>query len=68
MITGYSDKLSVRPNEAIRFMVSTDAPTFDLSFVRLTCGDPELLETVVPVPSSGEYQGRKQGTSPDRPG
>ena len=41
-------------------MVSTDAPTFDLSFVNLKCGDPELLETIIPMPSSGEYQGRNQ--------
>jgi N,N-dimethylformamidase len=60
MITGYSDKLSVRPNEVISFMVSTDASTFDLSFVNLKCGDPELLETIIPMPSSGEYQGRNQ--------
>jgi N,N-dimethylformamidase len=28
MLTGYTDRLSVRPGETLSFMVSTDAPVF----------------------------------------
>ena len=37
-IVGYSDPLSVAPGEQIRFMVSTRAPSFRASLVRLAGG------------------------------
>ena len=60
MIKGYSDRLSARPGEQIQFMVSTDSATFDVSFVRLLSGDPDLKETVVAAPVVGRFPGRKQ--------
>ena len=47
MITGYSDRLSTRPRETIRFMVSTDTNSVELDLVQLHRGAPDLLETAL---------------------
>ena len=63
---GYSDQISVRPGDAIKFMVSSlgDQP-YRADIVRLICGDdspagPGFKETVVETPVSGDYPGRAQ--------
>ncbi|MFP6744589.1 MAG: LamG-like jellyroll fold domain-containing protein, partial [Alphaproteobacteria bacterium] len=63
---GYSDQISVRPGEPIKFMVSSlgDQP-YRADIVRLVCGDdspsgPGFKETVVETPISGDYPGRAQ--------
>ena len=65
-ITGYSDRLYVRPSETIKFMVSCDGiKTYRADIVRLVCGDaspkgPGFKEQVVRTPVSRRYKGRKQ--------
>jgi N,N-dimethylformamidase len=78
-VVGYSDPISVRPGETIRFMVSSEAPTYRVDMVRLIHGDdnprgPGFKEEVVPTPVAGEYPGRMQAlrlgsyvTVPDSP-
>ena len=39
-LLGYSDRLSAVPGEPIRFFVSSPAPEYDVSLVRLIHGDP----------------------------
>ena len=64
-IVGYSDRFSVRPEQTIRFMVSSAAPTYRAAIVRLrhTDANPqgpgfksEMLQTSV----DGEYPGQQQ--------
>lgn len=62
MLTGYSDRLSVRPADTIRFMISTDAPRYRVDLVRLIHGDSDPRgpgRKVQPVASdiAGEYFG-----------
>ena len=38
-ITGYSDRISVRPGETIKFMVNCEHPTYQADIVRLICAD-----------------------------
>ncbi len=64
MITGYSNRLSGRPNDTIKFMISTAFEFFDLSFVRLHCGDPFLKESIVSAPIGGKFQGINQILKP----
>lgn len=64
-IVGYSDPLCVAPGEPIRFMVSTRAPRYDASIVRLRHGDPAsggpgLRYEPVTTPVQGAYEGREQ--------
>ena len=64
-IVGYSDRLSVRPGETLRFMVSCAHPAYRADIVRLIHGDPNpegpgFKEEVVPVAINGEYAGRVQ--------
>ena len=64
-IVGYSDRLSARPGERIRFMVSCEHPAYRADVVRLIHGDPNprgpgIKEEVVPTPIDGEYAGREQ--------
>ena len=64
-IVGYTDRLSVRPDERIRFMVSCDLPTYDADIVRLVHGDdnplgPGFKEEHVRTSVDGQYPGRKQ--------
>lgn len=66
---GYSDEISVRPGDTIRFMVSSlDKTPYQADIVRLVCGDdspegPGYKETVIPTPIDGEYPGRRQPIS-----
>lgn len=65
-ILGYSDRLSVRAGETIRFMVSCDTPQrFRADLVRIRCGDlnpagPGYKEVEIANPVNGEYAGRHQ--------
>ena len=65
-ITGYSDRLYVRPGETIKFMVSCEGlKTYRADIVRLICGDaspkgPGFKERVVRTKVSQSYKGRKQ--------
>src|SRR5581483_6550137 len=64
-ITGYSDKISVRPGEAIKFMVKCELPTYQAEIVRIICGDtnptgPGVKEKVINTPVNKTYKGRKQ--------
>ena len=69
MLTGYSDRLSVRPAEVVRFMISTDAEQYRADIVRLIHGDPNangpgFKETVIEAPVNGTYAGQKQDLHP----
>jgi N,N-dimethylformamidase len=78
-IVGYTDRLSVAPDENIRFMVSCDAAEYQLEIVRLRHGHPNpagpgFKEQVVPASIAGKYMGKKQhlypgsyGIVPDSP-
>ena len=64
-ITGYSDRLSVRPGETIRFMVNCEHPTYRADIVRLICADdspagPGFKERPVRTPVSRRHKGRRQ--------
>jgi N,N-dimethylformamidase len=64
-IVGYSDRFSVAPGEAIRFMVSTELPGYHAEIVRLIHGDPNpdgpgVIEEPVQSALDGEYPGRSQ--------
>ena len=64
-IVGYSDPLTVRPGESIRFMVSTSHREFRASIVRLIHGDtnplgPGFVEREVDATVNGVYPGREQ--------
>jgi N,N-dimethylformamidase len=67
-IHGYSDQISVRPGERIRFMVSVESPArYRAEVVRLINGDanpagPGPKEEVIATPANGEYPGRFQPT------
>jgi N,N-dimethylformamidase len=67
-IHGYSDQISVRPGERIRFMVSVEgAARYRAEVVRLINGDanpagPGPKEEVIATPANGEYPGRFQPT------
>jgi len=64
-ITGYSDKISVRPGETVQFMVNCELPAYEAEVVRIICGDtnpagPGVKEKVIRTPVNGTYKGRKQ--------
>ena len=65
-ILAYSDVVSVRPGDTVRFMVSCeDATKFRAEFVRIICGDddpagPGYKDEPVDTPAAGDYPGRKQ--------
>ena len=64
-LIGYTDRLSVAPGEQIRFMVSTDLPSYNSSLVRLIHGDenpagPGFKEERVVSAIDGRRAGRKQ--------
>ena len=65
-ITGYSDRIGVRPGETIHFKVSCDrVKSYRSDIVRLVCGDtdpngPGFKEKLVKTGVSGRYKGRKQ--------
>jgi N,N-dimethylformamidase len=65
-ISGYSDRISVRGGEVVRFMVSCDrAAAYRAQLVRIRCGDtnpegPGYREIELESPINGTYQGRTQ--------
>ena len=65
-LTGYGDKISARPGETIRFMVSAeDSAPYTADIVRLRCGDtnpagPGFKEHVIEAGVGGEHEGRRQ--------
>lgn len=64
-IVGYSDRLSARQGETIRFMVSSEHPTYRSELVRLIHGDenpqgPGYKERPVPSAIDAERPGRRQ--------
>ncbi|RBQ19719.1 hypothetical protein DP939_13410 [Spongiactinospora rosea] len=64
-ISGYPDRLSVRPGESVQIMVSTKAPEFKSTIVRVTHGDadpagPGLKEQVIDSPVNKTYPGAHQ--------
>ena len=64
-IVGYADRLSVAPGETIRFMVSSELPTYRAEIVRLIHGDanpngPGIKEERVATAADGDYPGRHQ--------
>ena len=68
-IVGYTDPLTVRPGEPIRFMVSTVHREFRARVVRLIHGDtnpsgPGLIEREVDAAADGTYPGREQSIWP----
>ena len=63
-VLGYSDVLSARPGETIKFMVSCDLPTYRANVVRLIHADanpkgPGFKEEEIDVSINGCYQGHK---------
>ena len=68
-ITGYSDEISVRPGETIKFMVSSELPAYRAEIVRLICGDtnpdgPGYKEEPIKTPVNKRYKGRRQTLHP----
>ena len=65
-LTGYGDRLSVRPGESVAFKVSAeDEAPFSVDIVRIRCGDlnpagPGFKEAVVETGVGGEHPGRRQ--------
>ena len=64
-IVGYADRISVRPGERLRFMVSCQLPEYQADMVRLIHGDqnpqgPGFKEELVNTPANGRYPGREQ--------
>jgi N,N-dimethylformamidase len=64
-LTGYADRLSVAPGQTIRFMVSSEAPVYESSLVRLIHGDenpagPGLIERPVASSIDGARDGHHQ--------
>lgn len=65
-LTGYADKFSVHPGEAIKFYINCDGPeSFQAEIVQMIHGDtnprgPGFIEKAVPGAFKGEVQGRKQ--------
>ncbi|WP_018183165.1 N,N-dimethylformamidase beta subunit family domain-containing protein [Kaistia granuli] len=64
-ITGYADRVSAMPGDAIRFMINCEYPDYQASVVRVVQGDtaPEAPPVkLVPVPAAidGRYPGRPQ--------
>ena len=68
-LTGYTDRLSVRPGERIGFHVHAANGQFDAQIVRLRHGDenpkgPGFRETVVPSAIDGRHQGAARTINP----
>jgi N,N-dimethylformamidase len=67
-IHGYSDQISVRPGDTLRFMVSVEeTDRYRAEIVRLIHGDanpegPGPKEETIETPVNGEYPGRLQPT------
>ena len=64
-LIGYTDRFSAAPGEPIRFMVSTDLPSYETTLVRLIQGNesqegPGYKEEAVDSAINGKRSGRKQ--------
>ncbi len=65
-LTGYADRLSLRPGETIEFKVSSAGPEpFEAGLVRVACADPNpdgpgRREQPVPAAFAGSYPSRQQ--------
>ncbi len=64
-ITGYSDRVSARPGETIKFMVNCELGSYRADIVKLICGDsspdgPDFKEKLGRTPSNKRYKARKQ--------
>jgi N,N-dimethylformamidase len=64
-ITGYSDRISARPGETIKFMVNCELGGYRADIVKLICGDsspdgPAFKEKLIRTPANKRYKGRKQ--------
>jgi N,N-dimethylformamidase len=64
-LVGYTDRLSAAPGDTIRFMVSSQHPSYRADLVRLIHGDtnpdgPGFKEQVLESPLAGEHPGRVQ--------
>ena len=66
---GYSDRLTARPGDTVRFKVSAhDEVAYDATLVRIVNGDAvsdagDYREIVVDSPFAGRYEGRFQATN-----
>jgi N,N-dimethylformamidase len=68
-LTGYTDRLSVRPGERIGFHVHTADGQFDSQMVRLRHGDenpkgPGFRESIVPSVIDGRHEGAARTINP----
>src|SRR5688572_3101476 len=66
-LLGYADRMSVAPGESIRFMVSSEFPSYDAMVVRLIHGDnnpdgPGYKEEEIQTSVTGTYRGSRQAT------
>tara|TARA_Y100000588_G_scaffold160076_1_gene174059 strand:+ start:605 stop:2863 length:2259 start_codon:yes stop_codon:yes gene_type:complete len=64
-ITGYSDRVSARPGEKIKFMVNCELDSYRADIVKLICGDsspngPKYKEKLIRTPVNKRYKGRAQ--------
>jgi len=64
-IVGYADRFRAEPGETIRFMVSSESPSYRADIVRLIHGDPNpagpgIKEIEIDTSASGEYPGERQ--------
>ena len=65
-LSGYADRISVRPGDAVAFQVSAeDEAPYRADIVRLRCGDlnpqgPGFSEEVIETAVGGEHPGRRQ--------
>ncbi len=66
-IVGYADRMSVRPGDTLKVMVSCEAGagSYRARLVRLICGDdspkePAYKEQPIEHPANGAYPGRRQ--------
>ncbi|MDP7343215.1 MAG: N,N-dimethylformamidase, partial [Alphaproteobacteria bacterium] len=68
-ITGYSDRVSARPGETIKFMVNSELGEYRADIVKLICGDsspdgPDFKEKLIRTPVNKRYKGRRQQIHP----
>jgi len=68
-IVGYTNRLSVAQGEKVSFMISCDAPEYQLDVVRLIHGHPSVAgpgfkEEVLQTAITGKYPGKKQELYP----
>src|SRR5262245_29691249 len=64
-IVGYADHLGAQPGDTIRFMVSSELPTYRVDIVRMIMGDadsdgPGIKEEIVPAAVNNDHPGTRQ--------